>query len=916
MRPADRAIRPPPTVSTKFQAPTYDDGLVDRSRLTDILRAGRNKRVVLIQAPAGFGKTTLAVQWQRILQAEGVPVAWLSLDRDDNDAVWFLGHLIEAVRRVEPALASELGDMLEERSDDARRYVLSELVNQIADYKRDLAVVLEDWHLIDDPHALAALEFLLDVGPQNLHLVVTSRTRSLPLGRLKVRNQITEVNAELLRFDQEESASFLLELNALELDRSDVERLWSTTDGWVAALQLASLSLRSCHNPAALIWGFSGEHHSIADYFAENVLNALPSDVLDFLLATSICDRLCGDLAAAVSGQQRGQAMLEDLERQDMFLRPLDDNREWFRYHHLFADYLRRRLERDQADRIETLHRTASAWFADQGFISEAVTHALAAGNDTGAVDMVERHAMYLVELSRMATLLGLVNKLPPALLPSRPTLQIAIAWANCLLQRSLPAQTALDHMRAELGTAADDASRDILGEADVVQACIDIYGDRVDRAAVLVRPYLAEHSANRAWVVAVAANIHTFVDIHCFQFDMALARQRWANTFHARTSGPFAGVYGRCFAGLAAFAQLDLVQAGQSYQEAVGLARSVAGRQSHAARLAGALLGQWHYERGELDAAERLLEECHELGGESGVADFMISAYCTLARIKALRGDIGGAAALLAEGHITGAQLRLPRLTAAVTHERVRLHLACGEMDKAANLAAAQHGGRIDGNDGIRVAVWQLRETTRALVLADAGNCAAAIAILSSMLAESTRTARPYAQHLARVDLAAAQRMAGRPTEAARVLAPTLVVGAREGMVRSIVDGGPAVMRVITDLQHAGRARRWPVDLPEVPLDYLLKLLAVGHADANAPASPGALWPAAGQADPKGQLSAREIQILRLLDQGLSNKEIGRQLGLAINTVKWYLKGINIKLGVTRRQQSVSEAHRRHLLA
>ena len=244
-----------------------------------------------------------------------------------------------------------------------------------------------------------------------------------------------------MRFDYQESTAFLLDLNALQLDSEDVELLCTTTDGWAAALQLAALSLRNCDEPATLIRVFSGRHHSISDYLAENVLNTLPADLLDFLLNTSICDRLCGDLAAAVSGEPRGQALLEDLERRGMFLRPLDEDREWFRYHQLFADYLRRRLDRDFTDRIVTLHRIASTWLANHGLLGDAVTHALAAGDGTGAVDLVERQAMYLVEHSRMATLLGLVNKLPKDLLPSRPSLQIAIAWANSLLQ-SRPSST------------------------------------------------------------------------------------------------------------------------------------------------------------------------------------------------------------------------------------------------------------------------------------------------------------------------------------------------------------------------------------------------------------------------------------------------------------------------------------------
>jgi LuxR family maltose regulon positive regulatory protein/serine/threonine-protein kinase PknK len=238
--------------------------------------------------------------------------------------------------------------------------------------------------------------------------------------------------------------------------------------------------------------------------------------------------------------------VLEELEHRDMFLRPLDGDRVWFRYHHLFGSYLRRRLERDHPDRIVRLHRAASLWFADHGLLNEAVAHSLAAGDETRALDLVEQQAMSMVEHSRMATLLGLINKLPQFRLPGRPGLQIAVAWANCLLQRPQPAQTALHHVRAALAADGGHGDAKILGEVDVVQACIDVYGDRIDRAGDLVAPYVQEDPGHRPFVVAVSCNIHTFVDIQSFAYEMARKRQDRANAYHATTLGPFAGVYGR----------------------------------------------------------------------------------------------------------------------------------------------------------------------------------------------------------------------------------------------------------------------------------------------------------------------------------------------------------------------------------
>ncbi len=906
--------RPAPVVSTRLRAPALGGGLIVRERLIDLLRAGRTKRLVLIHGPAGFGKTTLAAQWQQVLSDDDVPSAWIALGRDDNDTASFLSHLVEAVRRVEPSVGTGLSGLLEQESDDAQRYVQAELVNQCAEYGRPLAIILDDWHLIEDEGATAVLEFLLDAGPDNLHLIVTSRTRAPAVGRLRVGQQVHEIDAAQLRFDENESAAFLLDLNALDLDSDDVHRLWSSTEGWVAALQLATLSLRNSPEPSALIRNFSGRHHSIGDYLAENVLDALPSDLLDFLLTTSICERLCGGLAAAVSGRPRGQAILEELERRDLFVRPLDENREWFRYHHLFAGYLRQRLERDQGENVQALHRRASAWFAQHGMFGEAVDHALMAGDGDAAVDLVEQQAMSLVEHSRMATLLALVNKLPRPLLSDRPNLHLAVAWANCLLQRSAQAQSSLDLARAAVTSAPDSA--EVLGEADVVQACIDVYGDRIDRAAELVAPYLVENSGYRPFLVAVSANIRTFVNIHSFEFDAAEALQRWATPYHENAVGPFAGVYGQCFAGLSAFARLDLVSAERHYAAGRELAQRMAGRHSHAARLTGALLGRLYYEHGDIDAAEELLEACHELGAESGVADFMVATYCTLARIKVLRGDIDDAMTLLEEGIQAAQQLSMPRLSAALHSECLRLHLAVGDVARAQDTFARSTIEIAPGGDGIAMAVRYYQLGMQARILRAQKDFDGACAVFSAMREESKAVGWRYAETVATIKLAKALHLSGKTEIATATLVPALATGARTGLVRTVVDSGPEVLKMVAQLRESSRTNRHAADFPELPTSYLARLLSTAHADARSAAIPIIDRTADRTPLPEEPLNAREVDVLRLLASGLSNKQIARNLGVTINTVKWYLKSIYIKLGVGKRGEAIAEGRRRHILS
>lgn len=893
----------PLDASARFRAPTYVRNVIERRRLLEMLRDGAGRQLVVIHAPAGYGKTTLAVQWLRVLQDEGAVVAWLGLHRDDNDPHWFLSHLLEAVRRALPEAEEPIGDLtelLEQNAEDMQSYTLSVLLELIARHDGRFVLTFDDWHLIDDAQAHRALVHLLDFAPPNLSLILTSRARPrLPLSRLRVRQQLTEVDADTLRFDVDETRRFLVELNGLQLDRDDVTRLSEGTDGWVAALQLVSLSLRDSTDPTELIRGFSGRHHSVGEYLAENVLGALPGEILDFLLATSVCDRLCGDLAGALSRRGDGQAMLEELERRDLFLRPLDAEREWFRYHHLFADHLRRRLQRDHPDRVPLLHRRAYGWLADHGLVAEAVTHALAAGDVGEAADLVERHAMPLVEHSRMVSLLGLTARLPAAAVDDRPGLLMAIAWANCLLQRSDPAQLALDHLRRAMPTG--DEHEEMHSEADVVQACIDIYADRTDRAEALVGRSLERSRAYRPWVVAVAANIQTFCDFHANRFRAARERQQWARPFHDRTIGPFAGVYGRCFAGIAAFAQLDLTAAEEHLHDAVALGRESAGRRSHAAQLAGALLGELQYERGELDEAERLLEESRELGAESGVVEFMIATYALLARIKAHRGAAAESAELLAEGTKVAERLGLTRLRAAVAAERIRQLLAARRVSEA--LRAAQDlpdGGSCHG--GIGVAIDQIRTSTLAAVLSAEGDHEGATALLEDLIADMSRRGQARAEMAATVQLAGVHERAARRLAAERTLAGALSRAVPAGLRQVIVDGGPEVAGVLGRLLAYSETGTWPDRVPPVALDQLAPLRV---RTAGSHAAPRCL----------AELNARELAVLRMLDLGRTNQQIARTLAVTVNTVKWYLKNIYAKLDATNRAEAVSAARRAGLL-
>ncbi|BBG01100.1 MULTISPECIES: LuxR C-terminal-related transcriptional regulator [Pseudonocardia] len=895
--PAGRTV--PPHVSTRFRAPTHVHNVIERRRLLDRLRADGATRLVVIHAPAGYGKTTLAVQRLREVESGGALVAWLGLHDDDNAPHWFLSHLLGAVRTVLPDAEESLRDLaelIEQNAEDTQRYVLSTLLELLGAAAAPVVLTFDDWHLIDDAAVHHALVHLLDFAPSNLSVVLTSRRRPrLPLSRLRVRGQLVEIDADALRFDLAEAREFLVELNGLTLHGDDVARLSAGTDGWVAALQLVSLSLRDCADPEALIRGFSGRHHSVGEYLTENVLDALPADLLDALLTTSVCDRLCGDLASELTGRTDGQAVLEELEIRNLFLRPLDDEREWFRYHHLFADHLRRRLRRDHPDRVAVLHLRASDWFARAGLAPEAVSHALAAGEVGRATDLVEQHAMSFVEHSRMVSLLGLMNRLPSTAADDRPRLLMAVAWANCLLQRTAAAQAALDLLRSALPRG--DAGMEI--EADVVQACIDIYNDRTDRAEGLVRRSLDRPWEHRPWVVAVGANIQTFCDFHATRHGMARERQRWARPFHDRTTGSFAAVYGRCFAGIAALSQLAVDAAEEHLTDAVELARSSAGQRSHAARLAAAMLGELHYMRGRIDAAERLLEECGELGAESGVVEFMAAGYALRARVRARRGAVAEAAELLAEGAQVAERLGLVRLRAAIGAERIVQLLDAGKVRDARRVAQELPDGSCR-HGGIAEAIDRLRTSSLAAVLSAEGDHEGAAALLENLVGADTERGCIRSAAVLSVQLAGVQERAALRMAAERTLAGALDRVLTERVPQIVRDGGPSVRAVVERLVVRARAGTWPVGRSPFPeqLETLLgeRVATVTTASVD--------------------LTGRELEILRMLDVGRTNQQVARSLSVTVNTVKWYLKNIYGKLGAGNRTEAVSVARRHGLLA
>src|SRR5215216_1241455 len=450
-----------PILATKLYVPPPRPKVVSRTRLIERLNEGLHRKLTLISAPAGFGKTTLVSEWVAGCER---PTAWLSLDEGDNDPARFLAYLIAALQQIAPNIGAEVMGLLQSPQPPPAASILTDLLNEITAIPDHFILVLDDYHVIDSKTIDQALSFLLEHQPPQVHLVIVTREDpDLPLARLRAQGQLTELRAAGLRFTASEAAEFLNTVMGLNLSAADIASLEDRTEGWIAGLQLAALSMQGSKDTANFIKSFTGSHHFVMDYLVEEVLQQQPESVQTFLLRTSILDRLCGSLCDAVlldaSGSASGQETLEYLERANLFLVPLDNERRWYRYHHLFADLLRQRLQQiaPSRDEVSELHRRASQWYEDHGLEIEAFQHAASANDVNRAERLIEGQGVPLQFKGAAAPVLKWLDSLPRAALDANPSLWVTYATALFFSGRHMAVEQKLQAAEAALGHTTQD---------------------------------------------------------------------------------------------------------------------------------------------------------------------------------------------------------------------------------------------------------------------------------------------------------------------------------------------------------------------------------------------------------------------------------------------------------------------------
>ena len=662
---------PAALLETKLYVPRSRRGLVPRPRLSERLDRGAASKLMLVSAPAGFGKTTLLTEWLAAGPAGRAGerlAAWLSLDRGDNDPVSFWTYVIAALRTVASGVGETALALLHAPQPPAIETVLTALLNELGAVAGDIVLVLDDYHVIDARDVQDAMAFLLDHLPPWLHVVIASRADpALPLARLRARGELAETRAAELRFTPDEAAAYLNEMMGLQLTARDVAALEGRTEGWIAALQLAALSMQGRDDVAGFIAGFAGDDRHVVDYLVEEVLQRQPEHVQAFLLQTSILGRLSGPLCDAVTGQGGGKAMLEALDRGNLFLVPLDDRRQWYRYHHLFADMLQVRLLDEQPGQVPDLHRRASAWYQQNGEPSVAISHALAAEDFERAADLVELAIPAMRRTRQEATVRGWLEVIPDEVVRVRPVLSVGFAGALLSVgefegvearlrdaERWLDTTTGIRQgpqaPSAEMVVVDDDEFRRLPAEIELYRAALALVrGDgpgtvRHARRALDLAP--ADEHLGRASAAALMGLASWASG------DLEAGHSGYAECMAGlRRAGHIADTFG-CAIALADIRRTQgrLGEAMRTYEQALQLVPEQGGPVLRGTADMYVGMSEVCRERDDLPAATQHLLRSQELGEHTGLPQNRYRWRVAMARVREAEGDLGGALDLLNE--------------------------------------------------------------------------------------------------------------------------------------------------------------------------------------------------------------------------------------------------------------------------
>lgn len=874
-----------PILTTKLYIPPQRTKMVLRSRLTERLNAGLHRKLTLVSASAGFGKTTLISEW--LAKCER-PAAWVSLDEGDNDPARFLTYLLAAMRTIGANIGEGLFGALQSPQPPPIESILTVLLNEMTAIPDPVILVLDDYHLIENESIDQALALLLDNLPPQMHLVITTRKDPrLPTARMRVRDQLTELRVTDLQFTHSEAAEFLGRVMDLDLTPEEIARLETRTEGWIAGLQLAAISMQGHKDTAGFIDTFTGSHRFVLDYLVEEVLQQQSVIVQHFLLSTSIFDRICGPLCDAVlrlSTSTSGQETLEDIERANLFIVPLDNERRWYRYHHLFADLLRRRLDRRTA---ADLHLRASIWYEQNGMEIEAFQHAVAAGDVDRAARLTEGEGIPLHFRGAVSPVLNWLSSLPKTELDRRPSLRVIYASALLMVGQLTGIEQQLQAAETSLqGIEPDEKVRDLIGHIASIRATVAVSQHQVE--LILVHSHHALKYLKPGNLPIRAATTWTLGYAYQLQGDRAAAGKAYTEALSISQMIGHAMITIMATLGLGNLqeAENQLYAAAETYRSVLKMAGDPPLPAACEAHLG---LARIFYEWNDLDAAEHQAQQAVQLAGQLEHTDRIVAGEVFLARLKLARGEVSGAAAILAKAdHFARQQNFVNQMP----------HIA------AANVLTLLQQGNLAAAD--QLAQKHELHCSKARIHLAQGDASAALAVLDSLRRHAEAKGWEDERLKVMVLQAVALHAYGEKYKAAQILEEALTMAEPGGFIRIFVDEGIPMHRLLCE---AASHQLMP--------GYLGMLLAEFEAEAEELKSED-ISDASFAKLPKPlfePLSVRELEVLQLIAQGLSNREISERLFLALSTVKGHNRNIFDKMQVRRRTEAVALAHKLGLL-
>lgn len=897
-----------PLLATRMLMPRTPTRIVTRTHVGARLQRGLDRPLTLLTAPPGFGKTTSLAAWVRQVET---PVAWVSLDESDNEPGQFWVYVLSALEQASPGVVGDALAMLRSMQAPPLPIVLRALMNALVVSPRDIVLVLDDYHRITAPIIHETLASLLEHPAERFHLYLASRREPpLPLARLRARDQVNEITADDLRFRLDEAAEFLAEVMEVRLPFEDALALAERTDGWIAGLQLAGLSLQQHPDPSAFVASFSGSHRHVMQYLGDEALAAQPADVRAFLLQTSLLDRMCAPLCDALTGRAEGRAMLERLVKANLFVVALDDEGRWYRYYHLFADLLRHHLGEESPELVSELHRRAARWLEGDGQITEAAHHLFAIPDYAAAADLLERISNELMRRGDVDALIGLFRQIPEEMLAERPVLSLALAeasFAHGELAASDRHITSAERAVAQLPTATDDEQRRhrlLIGRIAADRAVLaSMHGD-ADATFVYAqtaRECLTDDDILRRCGMAVTLG-------HAWRHkgDLAAADDAYSEAARLSTAAgsPFMAALATDMRTLVANARGQLHLSADLSRQIIALAES---RGEAARAMAGSAwnnLGWQLYEWNDLAGAEEAFLKALALGEQWNDTDDQVNARLWLTFVYQAQGKPEEARASLqrADGQLRAAEREgqsfpwLPPLIAATS---ARLALMHGELADAERWMTT-----IRSEYSQNVATRPLEELTGARVSLALGNIAEAQSLLDGLLPKVVVSGEMAYEIEAHMLQALAWQKLGEVANALGSLEQAIQQGMPEGYLRLFLNEGAPMIALLRQLRDQ-RATRTDVT------GYCTKLLVLAGAEVYEayPTSPSSPREAPTHPDLPEPLSAREMEVLGLLAEGCSNQDIADHLVVALSTVKTHVHHLYAKLRTPDRLRAVTRA-------